>query len=133
MSSKWAQKLGDETCPYMTRWVLDLRLFSVRLHCFHRSDDDRHLHDHPWWFLSLLLKGSYREHFPDRVTDWRRPGSIAYRPALTQHRVEIAPGRKCWSVCLTGRIKRTWGFWEGLKFYPSRIYFGLFGHPPCKD
>lgn len=146
MSSKWNQKLGDPTCPYMTRWVLDLRLFSVRLHKFHRSDDDRHLHDHPWWFVSLLLRGTYREWTlwhpswePSRETDqqvcspWRRVGSIAFRPALHKHRVEIHPGATCWTLCLTGPIRRVWGFWDKATFFPSGRYFGLFGHPPCKD
>ncbi len=140
--TSWAEVLGDPTCPYMTRWVLNLRVCTLRLHCFHRSDSDRHLHDHPWWFFSLLLRGSYREFIrvggpaeaPDVwVTGWRHPLSVAFRPALTAHRVEIADGRNTWTFCVSGPQRRQWGFWEGLRFFPSRAYFGLFGHPPCKD
>ena len=130
---KWAQTLGDPTCPYMTRWVVNLGLITIRLHCFHRSDDDRHLHDHPWWFFSALLRGSYREHTDSCAGPWRKVGSIVYRPALTKHRVEIKPGRSCWTLCVTGPTRRHWGFWVHGAWLRSRDYFGKFGHPPCQD
>lgn len=132
MSSKWKQKLGDPVCPYMTRWVLDLRLFTVRLHCFHRSDDDRHLHDHPWWFVSVLIAGTYREWTETGVGPWRKLGSFAFRRALHKHRVEIQTGQPCWTVCVTGPIRRIWGFWVDGKLFANPRYFGIFGHPPCK-
>lgn len=131
MASKWAQVLGDATCPYMTRWVLDLRLFSLRLHHFHRSDDDRHLHDHPWWFLSLILSGGYEE-ITERGTVAVKPGRVVFRRASHRHAVKLL-GPSCWTIVLTGPIRRVWGFWVKGLFHDSRRYFGIFGHPPCKD
>lgn len=85
----------EPDCPYLDRWVLGVGRpsrpcwFSIRLHHFFRSDDD-HLHDHPTWFLTLVLKGTYddviacRECVPERDVDrlyelWQdrtgRPGS----------------------------------------------------------
>lgn len=58
----WGQRVGREECPYLRRWVLNLgRLGSIRLHHWYASDDDRALHDHPWWFATLVLKGGYAD------------------------------------------------------------------------
>jgi hypothetical protein len=50
---------------YMKRWILRLPFgFTIRLHQILRSDGDRHLHDHPFDFTSLLLTGGYTEITP---------------------------------------------------------------------
>jgi hypothetical protein len=49
----------------MRRWWVIPRnkFFNIYLHHFLHSDDDRALHDHPWWNVSILLRsGSYVEH-----------------------------------------------------------------------
>ena len=130
---------------YLKRWwiIPRNRWLNIYVHQFLRSDDDRALHDHPWWFVSLMLQGMYTE-----VTDtartvrsapepWRlffgdRP--LAFRPATWRHRVEliatpewceiagtmltngmsgVPPKREipCWTLIITGRRVRTWGFW----------------------
>lgn len=55
---------GDKTL-YLSRYTV-LRIpfttRSVYLHCFHRSDEDRDLHNHPWdKSVSLVLWGGYVE------------------------------------------------------------------------
>lgn len=41
---------------------VDAACINIYLHHFRRSDDDRALHDHPWWFnISWLLDGNYDE------------------------------------------------------------------------
>ncbi|QSM01125.1 hypothetical protein SEA_NANOSMITE_80 [Mycobacterium phage Nanosmite] len=91
----------DDGSVYLKRWHVIPRnkLFNIYLHQFLGSDDDRALHDHPWWFASLVLKGGYYEHFGDGYAHkgdgvgyykWRRPGSFALRKANTAHRVELA-------------------------------------------
>src|SRR6202040_601720 len=88
---------GDGTQdPYMLRWFLFRSkrdwLPRLYLHKFLRSDDDRAPHDHPWWFISIMLKGSYTEHrWVDgvEVVRRRRAPSIAYRALSTRHRVDL--------------------------------------------
>lgn len=55
--------IGRPEDPYLLRWFLvpRNRFLNVYLHKFLRDDDDRALHDHPWWFVSVVLKGTYRE------------------------------------------------------------------------
>lgn len=66
----------EPDCPYLDRRVLGFgpgmfrrysededrskSWFSLRLHHFFRSDED-HVHDHPTWFVTLVLAGSYED------------------------------------------------------------------------
>jgi len=125
-----AQKLGRPECPYMVRWVINFHFFSIRLHHWIASDDQRNFHDHPWWFWSFVLKGSY----VDRTTEGvnvRNNNSFKFFPALHQHTV-IVPKSGCWTLLLTGREKRTWGFWVNGRFRKRNRYFYDFQHHPCE-
>ena len=109
--------IGGIDAPYMRRWwiIPRNRRFNIYLHHFCRSDDDRALHDHPWWNVSLLLLGRYIEHMPHAVRT-RRPGLPVLRQAEAAHRIELlrdASGaeRPVWSLFITGPNVRAWGFW----------------------
>ena len=67
MSGKPHFIIGGVDDPYLLRWFLIPRnhILNVYLHKFLRSDDDRALHDHPWWFVSIMLRGRYLEWLPD--------------------------------------------------------------------
>lgn len=116
--------IGGNADPYMLRWFLvpRNRRFNIYLHKFLRDDEDRALHDHPWWFISLILKGGYFERVGQGVIS-RRAGSIAFRKATHRHRVilfvtEEGKRRPCWTIVITGQKKRTWGFWCPKGFVP---------------
>lgn len=123
--------MGKSECPYAYRWVINLGLFSIRLHHFLRSDDKRHFHDHAWWFLTLVLKGSYTDVSP-QGNDVLTAGSIRFRPAKHPHYVDVAEGG-CWTILITGPMTRKWGFWVNGKFKRPLKYFHKFGHPPCDE
>lgn len=118
--------IGGPEDPYMLRWYVIPRnpLFNIYVHKFLRDDDDRALHDHPWWFVSLILNGGYTEITNDDADlEVRTAGSIGFRSATHRHRVVLAKdvtgrGKPCWTLILTGRKKRTWGFWCPKGFVP---------------
>lgn len=124
-----SQIIGPVSNPYMLRWIL-FRFRNwprIYIHRFMRSDDDRALHDHPWWFISILLRGSYREHRPDGASIRRAP-SIAFRPLRTQHRVELLR-QPVWTLFITGPRVHGWGFWcEDDVFVPWREFDGCDGY-----
>jgi hypothetical protein len=114
---------------YMRRWLIGPRwAWGLRVHCIERSDADRELHDHPWWFVSIILRGGYWEHTLDGRRTWYGPGSIVFRSADTLHRIELdtecTQARKrglhtgsclsrpvpAWTLVLRGRRARAWGF-----------------------
>lgn len=126
----WGERLGQSECPYIRRWVLDFYFFSFRLHHWLSSDDQRNFHDHPWWYLTLILWGGYTDRSPDGE-DPLSIGSIRFRPATHQHTVVVQKGG-CWSFLITGPEKRIWGFWVNGRFRKRNKYFYMFGHHPCE-
>ena len=109
---------------YLTRWTLWGRRFGegskVFLHLFHRGDAEPYFHDHPWPFWSLILWGGYWEE-SEAGRKWYGPGRLLRRPAEWRHRVELPPGRKCWTLIWCGVRVRSWGFWcPGTGFLPWR-------------
>lgn len=134
--------IGKPGSPYMRRWYVipHNRWFNIYLHNIVRSDDDRALHDHPWWNVSIVLRGGYWEvmppwrplypdmcldlfHAPKTVRVRRRPGSIVFRRACDAHRLEVAEGASCWSLFITGPKLREWGFWcpQGWKVWTQFV------------
>ncbi|MCH9731735.1 MAG: hypothetical protein K0U84_18995 [Actinomycetia bacterium] len=124
------QVIGPHADPYLMRWFLLPRngLINIYLHRFCSSDPSAP-HDHPWHFLSIVLKGKCRE-IGERDTVVRRPGSAAIRRASSRHRVELL-GHPVTTVIITGPRCRAWGFWCPRPFQPARFVpwqeFGLRG------
>lgn len=122
------EKLGRQECPYLERWVLGLYFFSVRLHHWLASDDQRFFHDHGWWYISIVLKGRYIDRSPKGYA-WRRAGSVGFYPATHRHSVIV--NKPCWTLLITGREKRIWGFWVNGRFRKRNKYFFAHGHHQC--
>lgn len=126
---------------YLQRWWVIPRnkWFNIYLHKFVHSDEDRALHDHPWWNMSLLLKGSYVEIMPGpspravgrrrlmtEHTKVRSPGRPVIRRPTSLHRVELINGKPVWSLFITGPTIREWGFacpqgWRHWKDFVSVV------------
>lgn len=130
---RWGEWIGGDGCFYVQRWVVVVFGFAIRLHHWIASDDQRHFHDHPWWFITLVLKGGYIDISPDGQ-DRLTAGSIRYRPAEHRHTVLVDKGG-CWSLLLTGPQVRHWGFYvpgRDRLLRPLR-YFSRFGHHQCDN
>lgn len=122
-------EIGGSIDPYLRRWWLipRNRWFNIYLHQFLRSDDDRALHDHPWWNLSVLLNGEYTEHTIDaggvNRRAVRKAGDFKLRLPSSAHRIELHSG-PCWTLFITGPRLREWGFhcpngWRHWKIFTS--------------
>lgn len=116
--------------------MLDFWFFSIRLHKFNQSDDQRALHDHPWPFLTVIVAGGYWDVTKDEdgyvQMERLRAGSIRYRPLGHIHTVKLGD-KPSWSIVLTGRYQHRWGFYvtNSLgepRFVNSKRYFLEFGH-----
>lgn len=147
--------VGGELDPYLLRWFLIPRnpFFNIYLHCFLRSDDDRALHDHPWFNLSILLRGQYVEETirAGGVHRYvmRQAGCIKFRTPWHAHRIELIPHpdyesamgaigyEECWTLFITGPKLRSWGFhcpngWRGWKRFTAPGDSGKIGKG-CDD
>ena len=127
--------IGGFESPYLIRWYIFPRnhWWNLYLHKFMRDDDDRALHDHPWWFWSFMLRGEYTEYLGEDVSNTgmngfpihvrRKAGSLVFRRAEHRHRVSLPKNpdgtpQPCWTLVLTGPKSRLWGFWCPQGFVP---------------
>jgi hypothetical protein len=128
---------------YITRLhVIMTPWFAICLHWINKPDAEPHLHDHPVSFLSLLLRGWYRESRvrikrPARfqlatqfvLEPWalRLHGNLVRASDDDMHRiVEVAPGGAL-TLCFMGPVRRKWGFhtpdgWVYYKDYNAAKY-----------
>ncbi len=129
---------------------------SLYLHRMEVPDPGRHLHNHPWWFASLILKGGYTEevsHFkhasrraaiasfveyfcPDSPVaafgygtkrSWKA-GSIHTIPLHFCHRITKLHKTPTWTLVLCGPRVRSWGFYTPTGFVMHNEY----DHPSLK-
>lgn len=127
--------------PYMRRWwLLERRVWlplCARLHHIQSSDDGRHMHDHPSWSISLILRGSYTEVTPKRQAQWpgidddphyqvrrvRRPGDIVFRRHATDRHFLELNTPDVWTLFILGpNGKNHWGFYTAEGKVPWEKY-----------
>ena len=113
------EQVTDGTGPVTWRRpiarLLQLCGIAARIHHILRSDAGRDPHDHPWPYLTIILRGGYFEQrynaegFP-ASTKWHGPGSILWRPAHSLHKLIVPAGETAWTLFITGKKSQTWGF-----------------------
>ena len=146
MLLKLLKKLGrhrvilDRTAeePYLERYYVFLRdrkqfPFNIFVHKFLKSDPDA-VHDHPWPYATLILRGGYWEWVPkfdsqgkmvSETRHWRAPGSFRTAGAGTYHRIELEPGVTPWTLFMSGPHQREWGFLVNNRWIPNEEFFDL--------
>ena len=82
----------------------------------HPDFDPSDLHDHPWDYITTLLAGAYIEHTAEGATLYQAPVTLT-RTAEHAHRLELPDG-PVWTLILTGRVRRAWGFYTGAGWEP---------------
>lgn len=108
----WAQTLGHEDCPFVRRWKIRHPLRAIHVHHFLRSNTEGVYHDHPWWFLTIVLKGRYTDCSPrpdgTEGEDRLRVGSVRLPHRDHIHRVETDGA---WTLVFAGRSVREPRLW----------------------
>jgi hypothetical protein len=126
-------RINDE--PYLERYYLFLKdrkhfPFNVFLHKFLKSDPDD-VHDHPWPYATLILKGGYYEWTPifdtkgtkiGETRHWRGPGHFRVCASTSYHRIELKEGVTAWTLFMPGPQRREWGFLVKNKWIPWEQY-----------
>jgi hypothetical protein len=130
--------------PYLIRYSFP---FGIKLHHILKSDDAC-MHDHPWGFVSVILRGGYTEqrvvewhslddynfekHGSNFIVDpsrdrfgiwekkWYGVGSILKREPNSTHRLELS--KPCWTLVFTGKKVKQWGFFSVKGWIPWYRY-----------
>jgi hypothetical protein len=139
----WLDQIGrkrivldrESNDPYLERYYVFLKdrkhfPFNVFIHKFLKSDPDD-VHDHPWPYATMILKGGYYEWIPQfnnkdekigELQVWRAPGHFRICSATSYHRIELDPNVTCWTLFMPGPQKREWGFLVNNKWIPNEHY-----------
>lgn len=116
--------------PLLTRLrIVSTPWFGVMVHWLHRKDADRDLHDHPWPFASVIIRGGYTETYRlstngtvhhRRRTRFKNP--VTFASFKFRHRItRVEPGTV--TLILRGPKTREWGFWvDGVAWMPHYDY-----------
>jgi hypothetical protein len=104
--------------------------FNVTLHKIVKSDIPV-LHDHPWGFVTIILKGGYWEHTPvfnhegkmiTTFQTWRGPGSIIKHKANDFHWLELPYDKPATTLFFMGPQRRVWGFLKNNKWVQHETF-----------
>lgn len=133
---------------YLNRWGIGhKKIGSIFLHRMDAPDPGIDLHNHPWWFASLVLWGGYIEeransddapalarhaeqldvprwgvHWPRGTVVRRRPGSFRSLDLGECHTITGLLRSRCWTLVVTGPTRRTWGFFLPTGFVDEDEY-----------
>jgi hypothetical protein len=127
------QLLDDgSTGVYLRRFFLkgasNSPKWRILLHEIMLSDQGRELHSHPWWFISVGLKVTYKETTLFGVRTFSAPWVI-FHHATDFHRLDI-DSPKVWTLVITGRKRHHWGFLTKNGFVRWEDYVNEAEHVP---
>lgn len=125
------EALGLPEAPYMHRYMLNLGLFSIRVHIWHRSDDKRFMHNHAFNFVTIVLKGGYTDVSPEGE-DKLGLFSIRYRKAEHIHFVGW-PKDPTVTLLFCGPKIQNWGFLVNNRIMRPLRFFSRYGHPSADE
>jgi hypothetical protein len=114
--------VGHWSRPQTYRWVLFRRPWGQAVLNRHIRSDAPVLHDHEWPNVTIVLRGRAREWLQNPFYDctslsdapplfrhlW--PGRIVCRRATDLHWIELAAGEELWTLFITGRKCREFGY-----------------------
>ncbi len=136
MGKRWAlmqpfhvPSFDDPEVDYLTRLrIVQTPWFAVYLHRFGTPDSRPTLHDHPWNFVTIVLRGGYVEHRDYSGTGHRVRRVNAHR-AEDLHWIDSLDRTPTWTLFLAGRRRREWGYvdpdgsWTRFDRHPHAVEF----------
>lgn len=101
---------------YLERYhIASIFGFKIWLHRFIRNDSERHLHNHPWHALSVILTGGYREivaldgYRNLDIVDYEAGNVNVIRANKTHRILRVEPNT--WTLMLVSpRVRKNWFF-----------------------
>lgn len=125
MSTRWAfmerfevPDLDHPERTYLSRLrIVQTPWCALYLHRLDTPDSRPVLHDHPWSFLSIILRGGYDEQRLDtqtRATVRRERRRVNVMRRDDAHYIERLYRVPTWTLLFVGARRRTWGYIEPL-------------------
>jgi hypothetical protein len=113
----WLILRNSDLSLYLKRFrIIQTPWFGVYIHWIYSTDSGRDLHDHPWPFVSVLLRGWYTEQIATELAENRLFVTehavqwINRKPATGLHRITWLSRTPIVTLVFAGRRCREWGF-----------------------
>ena len=101
--------------------------FAIYVHRISASDEEKHAHDHPFDFLTFLLRGEYEESWA-KCPHWSlfmkrrvRAGRWAFHDHTDVHKIKLLTP-VVWSLVFAGGHKYDWGYQTNEGWVDHRVY-----------
>lgn len=120
----------DPTKDYLWRLrIIATPWFGVFLHKLCTPDPRAVLHNHPWPFMSIVVKGGYTECVPSEIPGIYAQSKIVKRFNVKRfnnsyHWIDRLHKTPTWTLVFVGRRRRVWGYLE-----PDGTYTDFDKHP----
>lgn len=120
-----ASRSGD---VHFRRWkILETPWLGIYIHKIYKSDEDKHLHNHPWSYVSLCLGGKGKEH-SEKGTRIIEQCSLSAARSSRFHKLEVEKpittffvrGPKKWRDKEAGVSE--WGYLVGSECVHHKAY-----------
>lgn len=110
----------DDDSIYLTRWrIVQTPWAALYLHRLTAPDSRPTLHDHPWKFLAVVLRGGYVERRLNpttmTVTEAHRVRWVNHMRTHDAHAILTLTRNPTWTLLFVGKRERTWGYWEPIR------------------
>lgn len=116
--------------------IVESRWFNVYVHQILHRDEDKDPHSHPWDYVSIILRGGYRESviWPKHIgqNHWRYTeaytvnhpvaGMVMGHTTSAFHQIMRIDG-PTWTLVLTGRKKHFWGYMTEDRGFVNHITY----------
>jgi hypothetical protein len=123
VSKRWAlmerfevPHMDDPDVNYLERLrIISTPLFSIYLHRLGTPDSRPTLHDHPWCFVSFILRGGYDEMRLNKQTMVPRIRRVRFVNVMRRddaHYIRNLHRTPTWSLLFVGARRREWGYWR---------------------
>jgi hypothetical protein len=97
---------------------------NVYVHQICRSDREKHMHDHPWDFITLILWRGYIE-FTEKYPKGTKRGFLHIVPHKAEEVHQFAledESKSTWTFVITGSRRREWGYQTESGWFSNETY-----------
>jgi hypothetical protein len=102
---------SKEGVVHFRRWqILKTPWFSIYFHGIYKADEDEHLHNHPWNYVSICLWGSFFEASINLIK-LIRPFSVSKQKSSRFHKILKLKSKVVYTLFfVSDRIDGEWGY-----------------------
>lgn len=97
---------------HFRRWkILYTPWFKINLHGIYKEDEDKHLHNHPFDFFNIVLRGAYIEELRYGKMNFRFPLDCKIVKGGVYHKIQhLINCKAVYTLNIMWNFKDTWGY-----------------------